>query len=131
MKSSYSMPGRTELTVFLKNWIDAFSSITIVSFLKCAITQNTKIENNYNRKTSEKHFSEIESSWGKSIEAFCCRITFDPLCAIGVLQHCSKASSARQSGSCSLPFLIPFCIKICVNWLQICETVKTVYCCRL
>jgi len=60
---------------------------------------DTEIENHYSRKTSEKHFSEIESSWGKSIEAFCWRVTFDQFCAIGVLQHCAKASSARQSGS--------------------------------
>jgi len=28
---------------------------------------DAKIENHYNRKTSEKHFCEIASSWGKSI----------------------------------------------------------------
>jgi len=35
---------------------------------------DTKIENHYSRKTSEKHLCEIESSWGKSIEAFCWRV---------------------------------------------------------
>jgi len=61
MKSSYSMSGRTELTTFLKlNW--CLFVYKNSEFSKMRHNIDTKRENHYNRKTSEKQFCEIESS---------------------------------------------------------------------
>jgi len=67
MKSSYSMPNRTEIIVF-ENRIGAFSFIKTTRFLTCAIDWKTKLRIN-TEDYCEKHFWAIESflikiNWG-------------------------------------------------------------------
>jgi len=101
------VPGRTEINVFLKIELALF-------FYKNNKVSNMRQElknkdwESVQKYTVKNTFGHSRVSWSKSIEAFCWRIIVDQHYAIGVLQHCAKASSACQSGSLFLTILDSF-----------------------
>jgi len=114
----------------LKNWIDTFLSIKTVSFLKCAITYITQIRKqriNYSKKPMRNTFVKLRVLEENQLRLLLKSNVWPILCYWNSSTLCKRLFCAPIR-ELFFTILDPFCIKICVNWLQICEIVKTMYC---
>ena len=86
---------------FVKNRIGGFSFIKTARFLKCAIVWITEIESHFLRSQWENTLGNWEVLDQIQLGIFLKNHSWPIHCAVGILQDCAKASSARQPGSLS------------------------------